>query len=195
MLSQDEARFPLVPTLRATLGVKGHRPVVGTWDNKDVVYSFAALNMVPGRLTTRLLDSPARAKQQTGHSKTARLQQTFAAHLHDIARVYPATLGKPVILSIDNAPWHQAAAITEVLAAHPHLQLYRLPSYSPQLNCIERLWRGLRRRATHNRLLLTMAELRTALRASLCYFHTMRHKVLSLLHSPRKQKAAKFTAA
>jgi hypothetical protein len=30
LLSQDEARFPLVPTLRATLGVKGHRPAPGT---------------------------------------------------------------------------------------------------------------------------------------------------------------------
>jgi hypothetical protein len=37
MLSQDEARLPLVPTLRATLGVKGQRPMVGTWDNKDLV--------------------------------------------------------------------------------------------------------------------------------------------------------------
>jgi hypothetical protein len=184
-----------VPTLRATLGVKGHRPVVGTWDNKDVVYSFAALNMVTGRLTTRLLDSPATAKRRMGRSKTARLQQAFAAHLRDIARAYPAARGKPVILTIDNAPWHQATTITEVLAAHPHLRLYRLPSYSPQLNCIERLWRVLRRRATHNRLFVTMAELRTALRASLCYLHTMRHKVLSLLHSPRKQKAVKLTAA
>jgi hypothetical protein len=35
LLSQDEARFPLVPTLRATLGVKGHRPTIGTRDNKD----------------------------------------------------------------------------------------------------------------------------------------------------------------
>jgi DDE superfamily endonuclease len=195
VLSQDEARFPLVPTLRATLGVKGHRPVVGTWDNKDVVYSFAALNAVTGRLTTRLLDSPATTKRRTGHSKTARLQQAFAAHLCDIARAYPATLGKPVILTIDNAPWHQGGAITEVLAAHPHLQLYRLPSYSPHLNAIERFWRVLRRRATHNRLFLSMAELRTALRASLRYFHTMRHKVLSLLQSPRKLKAAKVAAA
>jgi hypothetical protein len=37
LLSQDEARFPLVPTLRTTLGVKGHRPLVGTWDHKDLV--------------------------------------------------------------------------------------------------------------------------------------------------------------
>ena len=26
LLSQDEARFPLVPTLHVTLGVKGQRP-------------------------------------------------------------------------------------------------------------------------------------------------------------------------
>jgi hypothetical protein len=164
-VSQDEARFPLVPTLHTTLGVKGHRPIVGTWDNKDLVYSFAAMKVVTGQLTTRLIESPAKIKRQTSRSKTARLQEAFAAHLRDLARAYPATLGKPVLISIDNAPWHQAAGVTEVLAAHPHLQLYRLPSYSPQLNLIERFWRVLRRRATHNRLFESMRELRTALRA------------------------------
>jgi transposase len=169
--------------------------VVGTWDNKDLVYSFAAMNVVTGRLTTRLVESPAKARSRTGLSKTARLQQAFAAPLSDLARAYPASLRKPVLITIDNAPWHQAASITQVLAASPHLPLYRLPSYSPQLNLIERFWRVLRRRATHNRLFLTMAELRTALRASFCYFHTMRQKVLSLLHSPRRKKEAKLTAA
>jgi transposase len=194
LLSQDEARFPLVPTLRATLGVKGVRPVVGTWDNKDLVYSFAAMTVVTGQLTTRLGESPAAAKRRTGHSQTARLQQAFATHLRDVARAYPAALGKPVLLTIDNAPWHQGTRITEWLTAPPHLRLYRLPSYSPQLNLIERLWRVLRRRATHNRLFTTMAEMRTALRANLGYLQTLRHKVLSLIHSPRKQKAAKLAA-
>ena len=195
MISQDEARFPLVPTLHSTLGVKGYRPVVGTWDNKDLVYSFAAMNVVTGQLTTRLVESPAKAKRQTGLAKTVRLQHAFGAHLADLARTYPASLGKPVIITIDNAPWHQEPAIAQVLATHQHLQLYRLPSYSPQLNLIERFWRVLRRRATHNRLFSSMRELRTALRASLCYFQTMRHKVRSLIHSPRKKKEAKLTAA
>ena len=149
LLSQDEARFPLVPTLRATLGVKGHRPRVGTWDNKDQVYCFAALNLVSGRLTTRQLDSPARIKAVTGHSKVRRLQAAFAAHLRDIARTYPPTGHPRVVVVIDNAPWHRGAAISRVLAEHPHLALYRLPSYSPHLNVIERLWRVVRRRATH----------------------------------------------
>jgi transposase len=188
LLSQDEARFPLVPTLCTTLGVKGHRPVVGTWDNKDLVYSFATLNVVTGQLTTRLVESPAQAKQRTGLSKTARLQRAFATHLRDIARRYPASLNKPVILTIDNAPWHQGVGIGDVLATHRHLRLYRLPSYSPQLNLIDRFWRVLRRRATHNRLFLPRAELSTALRARLGYFSKMRHKVLSLIHSPRKKK-------
>ena len=195
MVSQDEARFPLVPTLCTTLGVKGHRPVVGTWDNKDLVYSFATMNAVTGQLTTRLVESPAKAKRRTGLSKTARLQHAFARQLCDIARAYPAALNKSVLLTIDNAPWHRGTAITEVLTAQPHLHLYRLPSYSPQLNLIERFWRVLRRRATHNRLFLSMAELRTALRASFCYFSTMRHKVWSLIHSPRKRKEAKLPDA
>ena len=43
LLSQDEARFPMVPTLCRTLGVKGHRRAVGTRDCKDLLYVFAAV--------------------------------------------------------------------------------------------------------------------------------------------------------
>ena len=53
---------------------------------------------------------------------------------------------------------------------------------------IERFWRVLRRRATHNRLFASMAVLRTTLRNNLSYFQTMRQKVLSLIESPRKTK-------
>jgi transposase len=83
-----------------------------------------------------------------------------------------------------------------VLAAYPHLRVKRLPSYSPQLNVIERFWRVLRRRATHNRLFARMTAVRTTLRNNLCYFQTMRQKVLSLIDSPRKaKKEAKLAAA
>jgi len=125
LLSQDEARFPLVPTLRATLGVKGFRPLVGTWDNKDLVYCFAALNLVSGQLTTRLMDSPARAKAKTGKSKTRRLQEAFAAHRRDVARAYPAEQYREVIIVIDKAPWHRGALI------YPDLACLSAPSALP----------------------------------------------------------------
>jgi hypothetical protein len=195
LLSQDEARFPLVPTLHTTLGVKGYRPTVGTWDNKDLVYCFAGLHLVTGQLTTRLLEQPARSKAKTGHSKQQRLQAAFVAHLRDVARAYPASACPEVVLTIDNAPWHRGAGVAQVLEAHPHLRLYQLPSYSPQLNVIERFWRVLRRRATHNRLFTSMIRLRATLRNNLCYFQTMRQKVLSLIASPRKaKKEAKLAA-
>jgi hypothetical protein len=182
--------------LRATLGVKGCRPTVGTWDNKDQVYCFGALNIVTGRLTTRLLAQPARSKVKTGQSKQQRLQVAFAAHLRDIARAYPASAYPEVVITIDNAPWHRGALMEHVLATHPHLRVKRLPSYSPQLNVIERFWRVLRRRATHNRLFASMAVLRTTLRNNLCYYQSLRQKVLSLIESPRKaKKEAKLAAA
>ncbi len=181
LLSQDEARFPMVPTLGPTLGVKGHRPTVGTRDCKDLVYAFAVVNTVTGSLTTDLLESPTRAKQRTGKSEVRRLQEAFAAHLRHVARAYPAERHGRVVLVIDNAPWHRGKPIDEVLSEHPHLEFYRLPSYSPQLNVIERFWRLLRRRATHNRLSDTMAGLRRSLRASLCYFQTVRRRVRTLI--------------
>jgi hypothetical protein len=155
--------------------------MVGTWDNKDLVYCYAALNVTSGKLTTRLLEQPARIKQQTGQSKTRRLQVAFTAHLHDIARAYPAERHPDVVIIIDNAPWHQGPIVEEAMATHPHLRFYRLPSYSPQLNPIERFWRILRRRATHNRLFTTRAELRQTLRHNLCYYSMIKFFVLDVL--------------
>jgi hypothetical protein len=85
-----------------------------------------------------------------------------------------------VVLIIDNAPWHRGGPIDEALAECPHLQFKRLPSYSPQLNVIERFWNALRRRATHNRLFLSLADLKRSLRARLCYFQTVRGRVRGL---------------
>ena len=177
LLSQDEARFPMVPTISRTLGVKGHRPVVGTRDCKDLLYVFGVVDVVGGSLHTNTLESPANARKKTGKSKTRRLQEAFAAHLRHVGRSYPAASNKRVVLIIDNAPWHQGKLIEEALAEYPQLEFKRLPSYSPQLNVIERFWKLLRRRATHNRLFGSLAELKKSLRSSLCYYQAMRGRM------------------
>jgi len=71
--------------------------------------------------------------------------------------------------------------------AYPLLELYPLPSYSPQLQVSERFWKVLRRRATHNRLFPTMAQLTRTLRNSLCYDQTLKHRVLSVIQSSSKR--------
>src|SRR3954468_3601170 len=111
LLSQDEARFPMVPTLTATLGVKGHRPMVGTRDCKDLLYVLAVVNLVSAAVHTNTLESPQNAKKRTGQSKTRRLQEAFAAHLRHVGRLYPAERHARVVLTIDNAPWHRGPLI------------------------------------------------------------------------------------
>ena len=189
-MSQDEARFPMVPTLTATLGVKGHRPTVGTRDCKDLLYVFAVVNLVSGALHSNTLEAPKGVKERTGQSKNRRLQEAFAAHLRHVGRIYPKARHPEVVLLIDNAPWHGGAPVNVALADNPHLKLKRLPSYSPHLNPIERFWKRLRRRATHNRLFDSLGDLKRSIRASLCYFQTMRHKVKSLVEK-RPKRAGK----
>jgi hypothetical protein len=187
LLSQDEARFPMVPTLAAALGVKGHRPVVGTRDCKDVLYVFAVLNLISGALHANTHASLRAANRRSGESKNRRMQRAFADHLRHVAAVYPAGRFKRVVLTIDNAPWHRGALVDEALRENPQLELYRLPSYSPRLNLIERFWRKLRRRATHNRLFDTITDLKASVRNSLRYFQTVRTKLLTLINGRPKK--------
>jgi transposase len=187
LLSQDEARVPMAPTLQATLGVKGHRPVVGTRDCKDVLSVFAVLNLISGALHTTTLESLQAANRKSKQSKTRRMQRAFAFHLRHVGRMYPRARYGRVVLTIDNAPWHRGREVNEALADHPHLELYRLPSYSPKLNVIERFWKVLRRRATHNRLFDTIKDLKASVRNSLRYFQAVRSRLLSLINGwPRK---------
>jgi hypothetical protein len=189
LLSQDEARFQMVPTLTATLGVKGHRPMVGTRDCKDVLYVFAVLNLVTGAVHANTLESLRAANRKKKEGKTRRMQRAFADHLRHVGRVYPAEGYPRVVLTIDNAPWHRGPLIDAAMAENPHLEFYRMPSYSPQLNVIERFWKKLRRRATHNRLFDAIADLKESIRNSLRYFQTVRGRLLTLINGrPKKSK-------
>jgi len=114
-------------------------------------------------------------------SKTRRMQEAFADHLRHVGRCYPAGANPEVVLLIDNAPWHRGALIDAALRDNPQLRLFRLPSYSPQLNPIERFWKRLRRRATHNRLFDTLGDLTDSVRVNLTYFQKARGRMLRLL--------------
>ena len=59
----------MVPTLAATLGVKGHRPTVGTRDCKDLLYVFAVVN-----LARHMKVDPERALRSTNRRFRERFQ-------------------------------------------------------------------------------------------------------------------------
>ena len=116
----------MIPTLRTTLGLKGHRPIVGNLDCHDLVYVFGALNLVTGQLTTRLIERrKASVRGRKPRSGQRRLQAAFARHVRDIARAYPAVQHPRVVLVIDHAPWHQGPLVTAALKAVPPRELSR----------------------------------------------------------------------
>lgn len=67
----------------------------------------------------------------------------------------------PVTLVLDNARYQRNAAVQE-LARTLGIELLFLPSYSPNLNLIERLWRFAKRKAIYGKYHPTFADFRAA---------------------------------
>jgi transposase len=68
----------------------------------------------------------------------------------------------PVTLVLDNARYQRNAVVVN-LAAELKIELLFLPSYSPNLNLIERLWRFMKRKAAYGRYHPTFADFRAAI--------------------------------
>lgn len=71
-------------------------------------------------------------------------------------------LAGPITLVLDNARY-QRNAVVQALAADLGLSLLFLPSYSPNLNLIERLWKFMKRRALYGRYHPTFGDFRAAI--------------------------------
>ena len=72
----------------------------------------------------------------------------------------------PITLVLDNARY-QRNAVVQAVADSLGIKLLFLPSYSPNLNLIERLWKFIKRRAIYGRYHPTFTEFRAAVEETL----------------------------
>jgi transposase len=97
-----------------------------------------------------------------------------------LGKIAALGLSGPITVVLDNARY-QRNAVVEALAKELGITLLFLPSYSPNLNLIERLWKFIKRRALYGRYHPTFVEFQAAIQEVLDGLSTTHAKQLETL--------------
>lgn len=170
ILFGDEASFPQWGTLSYTWARRGQQPEVKTAGKRRGYKVLGLIEYGVGRLYYECTQ--------------ARLNSaTYEAFL---TRVLEQILG-PVILIQDGAKYHSSAAIKPFFAANAHrLTVFQLPTYSPDFNPIEKLWKAIKQHDTHLQYFPTFEALTAKVEQALVRFANARDEILSLFGLPAK---------
>lgn len=173
----DEASFALWGSLSYTWAPKGHQPQVKTTGLRKGYKVFGAIEFFSGRLIY----------QGTEIRFQSDSYQSFLQYL--LSQVS----GK-IILIQDGARYHTSKSTREFLEQHKkRLLVYQLPSYSPDYNPIEYLWKKVKTNATHNRYFAEFVKLAKSVQQALQLLATQATEILRLMGIYAKHMAQPST--
>jgi transposase len=89
-------------------------------------------------------------------------------------------LNVPIILVLDNAKY-QKCQLVQDYAKQLDIQLCYLPSYSPQLNLIERFWKLIRNECLYSKYYANFADFKTAISNCITTANTNKQEKLDSL--------------
>lgn len=164
LLFGDEASFAQWGSLSYTWAPIGQQPVVKTSGKRKGYKMFGLIEFFSGRLFYQGIEGRFNSESYIAFL-TAVLQQTT----------------QKLFLVQDGARYHTSKLTRQFVQAHAdRLTVIQLPSYSPDYNPIEYLWRALKRRTTHNKYFPEFAALMTSVEDALRYFQSQPDYVKSL---------------
>lgn len=175
LLFEDEVDLNLLPGVLGCWTRRGQQRKVATPGQNVKRYGFGAVNFMTGQVTHHI-----------GERKNS---DNFIQLVEQIVATYcPGAVwaGPKVVLVIDNYIIHRSKKTAAALDKYAdRLEVMALPTYSPKLNLIERLWKHLRRKVTHNHLFDDITDLVTAVQKFLTDLDSHRTEVLSVIGNPQ----------
>jgi len=164
LLFGDEASFPQWGTLNYTWARRGQQPQVKTSGKRKGYKVFGLIDYFSGRFFYQ--------------ATSARL--TSASYQQFLEAVLQQTT-QPIILIQDGARYHTSAAMQAFFAQHAaRLTVAQLPSYSPDYNPIEQLWKKIKTQQTHLVYFPTYEALTAQVDSALVKFARQHEEVLAL---------------
>jgi putative transposase len=146
LLAEDESTFSWLPVLRRMWTRRGEQPTVETPGQPKKVTCFGALNLITG---TWLYYFAPKA-----------WAIYFQEFLEQLVAAHP---GRRIYLILDNATIHaRAKNVIQWWESHPQVVPLWLPTYSPRLNPVERLWGEIKQRVAANHCYASIAALQGA---------------------------------
>jgi transposase len=168
LLFGDEASFPQWGTLSYTWARRGHQPLVKTSGKRKGYKVFGLIEYFTGRFWYQ--------------GQAGRLNS--AAYIEFLTRVLEQTT-QPIMLIQDGARYHTSTAMQHFFSLHlERLTVVQLPSYSPDYNPIEKLWKKVKKEGTHLQYFPTFEALTDTVEHALLKFANTPAEILALCSLP-----------
>jgi len=165
ILFGDEASFAQWGSLSYTWAPKGHQPTVKTSGKRKGYKVFGLIAFGSGRLFW---------KGQTDRFNA----ESYRTFLEEVL----TQTQQHLLLVQDGARYHTSKAMQDFFAAHAdRLTKYQLPSYSPDFNPIEYLWRNVKKDATHLKHFADFADLKQKVDNTLQQLTALPQEILGLM--------------
>jgi transposase len=168
---QDEIDLNLLPGILRCWTQRGSQRKVMTPGLNQKRYGFGAIDYVSGQTLHRIEEH----KNSAGFC-------AFLEHFMQTVTQSPDYHRQKIVLIVDNFRIHHSKKTLAFLEQYAdQLVLFALPTYSPWLNLIERLWKHLRRKVTHNHFFQSIAQLVEAVHSFLDALNQARSLALSII--------------
>jgi transposase len=164
LLFGDEASFPQWGTLGYTWARKGKQPTIKTCGKRKGYKVFGLIDVFTGKFFYKCQEERLNS-------------ETYAIFLKEVL----SKTRKHLILIQDGARYHTSKAMKSFFFQHKNrLEVHSLPSYSPDYNPIEKLWKKVKEKGTHLHYFPTFEALKIKVHESLMLFENAPQEVLSL---------------